>query len=141
MKYLVILILSLFSLLFISTTGNLFFVLSITLTLITLLVTENKNLVHQLLGIGYVTFVAYPYVILFYLGWQEETLYLFYMVHFYFFFFFLYFTKETDFSKEKIIRENVRLKKIKYYFLCLSLIGMLFLTNGDPTFFVAGAAI
>ncbi|MDX3897797.1 hypothetical protein [Pasteurella multocida] len=141
MKYLVILILSLFSLLFISTTGNLFFVLSITLTLITLLVTENKNLVHQLLGIGYVTFVAYPYVILFYLGWQEETLYLFYMVHFYFFFFFIYFTKENDFSKEKIIRENVRLKKIKYYFLCLSLIGMLFLTNGDPTFFVAGAAI
>lgn len=101
MKYLVILILSLFSLLFISTTGNLFFVLSITLTLITLLVTENKNLVHQLLGIGYVTFVAYPYVILFYLGWQEETLYLFYMVHFYFSFSFFTLQKKLIFQKKK----------------------------------------
>lgn len=121
MKYLVILILSLFSLLFISTTGNLFFVLSITLTLITLLVTENKNLVHQLLGIGYVTFVAYPYIILFYLGWQEETLYLFYMVHFYFSFSFFTLQKKLIFQKKNNQRKcKVKKNKILFFMFIIN---------------------
>lgn len=141
MKYIVMFILSILSLPFILEGGEIFFFFSVLITMYALLSTENKNLLHQMVGIAYVMFVLYPYVILFYLGWRDEELYIFYLIHFYFFIFFLSFTQRVNFNNEKIIGKHIKDKKIKYYLLCLLLIAMLFATNGDPNFFIASLAI
>lgn len=141
MKYIVIFILSILSLPFIFEKEEVFFLLSIIIAIYSLLSTENNNLLHQMIGIAYVMFVLYPYVILFYLGWRGESLYIFYLIHFYFFFSFLFFTRKINFNNEKIISKNIKGKKIKYYSLCLLLIVMLFITKGDPNFFIAGLAV
>lgn len=141
MKYIVIFILSILSLPFIFEKEEVFFLLSIIIAIYSLLSTENNNLLHQMIGIAYVMFVLYPYVILFYLGWRGESLYIFYLIHFYFFFSFLFFTRKINFNNEKIISKHIKGKKIKYYSLCLLLIVMLFITKGDPNFFIAGLAV
>ncbi|WP_424405545.1 hypothetical protein [Pasteurella sp. PK-2025] len=141
MKYFFIFILSIISLPFILDDGEVFFLFSVILSMYTLLSTENKNLLHQMIGIAYVMFILYPYIILFYLGWRGENFYIFYLIHFYFFIFFLSFTQRINFNYKKIIDTNIKNKKIKYYLLCSILIIMLFVTNGDPNFFIAGLAI
>ncbi len=107
------------------------FYINVINSIIMLLLTKEKNIIHQMYGIGYILFIFFPYIIYYYVSFVAHD---YYLVLFLFSLFFIYFTKEVEVEKNTIPFYGC----LRYLIIVVISIISLVLSNGISFIFFSG---